>query len=71
MEVLDHTLVGAEKHPGRALERDLVLVYEVRYANATVRERFWIKRTLSGEVGIADVWAQAAAAPTLTPESET
>jgi hypothetical protein len=54
----DYHLIEAEKHPGRALERDIVLVYELVYANHTRRERFWIKRTLADAVGIADAWPE-------------
>jgi len=53
-----YRLIEAEKHPGRALERDIVLVYELVYANHTRRERFWIKRTLADAVGIADAWPE-------------
>lgn len=56
--LVDFRMLEAEKHPGRALERDIVLVYELSYANHTRRERFWIKRTLSDDIGIADAWPE-------------
>ncbi len=49
-----HRLIGVEKHPGRSLERDVVLVYTIDYAAGRRRERFWIKRTLEGRIGLVD-----------------
>lgn len=49
-----HRLIGVQKHPGRSLERDVVLVYTIDYATGPRRERFWIKRTLEGRIGLVD-----------------
>jgi hypothetical protein len=56
--VSSYELVGAEKHPGRSLENDLVLVFRVEYGSESWTERFWIKRTLKGSIGLVECWSE-------------
>ena len=53
-----HRLLSVHKHPGRSLERDIVLVYVVDYATGPRRERFWIKRSLDGRTGLVEHWTE-------------
>ena len=53
-----HRLLGVQKHPGRSIERDVVLVYVIDYATGPRRERFWIKRSLDGRTGIVERWTE-------------